>query len=232
MKKLNIALVAPPWYPVPPHGYGGIELVVSLLATGLRQQGHQVHLFGAEGSENGTIVCAPKQWRADLGLPQMSQREAAYAGRVYKKLRSLTETLGPVDVVHEHSGFVGLLAAQYQDHAPVVHTVHGPLDESERTGYESVVDGAGLVAISESQRNSAPGLPWIGTVHNAVDVESLSLGNAEAGEPYLLALARICPEKGQHNAIEVAHRVRMKLVLAGKIQNTPEGLDYYRRLVR
>jgi glycosyltransferase involved in cell wall biosynthesis len=231
MKKLKIALIAPPWYPVPPHGYGGIELVVGLLAKGLRHQGHQVHLFGAEGSERGTIVCAPKEWREDLGLPQMSQREAAYAGRVYRKLRSLTETLGPVDVIHEHSGFVGLLAAQYQNHAPVVHTVHGPLDESERTGYESVLDGAGLVAISQTQRDTVPDLSWIGTVHNAVDIDALKLGSLEAGEPYLLALARICPEKGQHHAIEVAERAGMKLILAGKIENTPESVDYYRRLI-
>jgi glycosyltransferase involved in cell wall biosynthesis len=231
MKKLNIALISPPWYPVPPHGYGGVELVVSLLATGLRKRGHEVRLFGAEGSESGTIVCAPKEWREDLGLPQMSQREAAYAGRVYRKLRALTETFGPVDVIHEHSGFVGLLAAQYQSDTPVVHTVHGPLDESERTGYESVVDGAGLVAISQNQRESAPDLSWIGTVHNAVDINALTLGPAEAGEPYLVALARICPEKGQHQAIEVARRAGMKLVLAGKIENTAESLDYYRRLI-
>jgi glycosyltransferase involved in cell wall biosynthesis len=231
MKKLNIALISPPWYPVPPHGYGGIELVVGLLAQGLRNHGHQVHLFGAEGSEPGTIVCAPKEWREDLGLPQMSQREAAYAGRVYRQLRSLTETHGPVDVIHEHSGFVGLLAAQYQNLAPVVHTVHGPLDESERTAYESVVDEAGLVAISQNQRDSAPRLPWIGTVHNAVAVDSLKLGSAETGEPYLVVLARICPEKGQHYGIEVARQAGMKLVLAGKIENTAESLDYYRRLI-
>src|SRR5258708_31407382 len=118
MKKLNIALVAPPWYPVPPHGYGGIELVVSLLATGLRQQGHQVHLFGAEGSENGTIVCAPKQWRADLGLPQMSPRPATYTARVSKKLRSFAAILWPVAWIYQHSGFFGPPAPAYQHPPP------------------------------------------------------------------------------------------------------------------
>jgi hypothetical protein len=32
---MRIAVVAPPWYPVPPSGYGGIEWVVALLADGL-----------------------------------------------------------------------------------------------------------------------------------------------------------------------------------------------------
>lgn len=231
MKELNIALVSSPWYPVPPHGYGGIELVVGLLAAGLRKRGHQVHLFGAEGSDEGTIVCAPIEWREDLGRPQMSRREAAYAGRVYAALRGLTETLGPVDIIHEHSGMVGLLAAQYQLLAPVLHTVHGPLDESERTAYVSVVDGAGLIAISQNQRDSAPELNWAGMVHNAVDVDALKLGTADLAEPYLLVLARICPEKGQHLAVEVAERVGMKLVLAGKVENTAESIDYFRRMV-
>ena len=231
MKKMNIALVSSPWYPVPPHGYGGIELVVGLLAAGLRKRGHRVHLFGAEGSDEGTIVCAPKEWREDLGRPQMSQREAAYSGRVYQTLQGLAETLGPIDIIHEHSGMVGLLAAQYQRHAPVLHTVHGPLDESERTAYNSVVDSAGLIAISQNQRDSAPELKWVGMVHNAVEVDSLKLGTANSEDPYLLVLARICPEKGQHLAVEVAKRVGMKLVLAGKVENTPESIDYFRRMV-
>jgi len=231
MKKMNIALISSPWYPVPPHGYGGIELVVGLLAAGLRKRGHQVHLFGAEGSEDGTIVCAPKEWREDLGRPQMSRREAAYAGRVYSTLRRLSETAGPIDIIHEHSGMVGLLAAQYQRQTPVLHTVHGPLDEGELTAYESVVDGAGLIAISQNQRDSAPDLKWVGMVHNAVDVDSLKQGTADTEEPYLLALARICPEKGQHMAVEVAKRAGMKLVLAGKVENTAESIDYFRRMV-
>ena len=32
---MRIALIAPPWYAIPPSGYGGIEWVVALLADGL-----------------------------------------------------------------------------------------------------------------------------------------------------------------------------------------------------
>jgi glycosyltransferase involved in cell wall biosynthesis len=231
MLKLNIALISPPWYPVPPQGYGGIELVVGLLAAGLRHKGHRVHLFGAEGSETGAIVCAPRDWRDDLGRPRMSLREAAYAGRVQRVLRDLTLTMGAVDIIHQHSGMVGLLAAQAMGLAPVIHTVHGPLGDIERQAYESVVEDAGLVAISDAQRKTAPDLNWIGTVHNAVDVDALTLRSAETREPYLLVLARICADKGQHLAIEVARQTGMKLVLAGKIENTRDGLDYYHRQV-
>src|SRR5688500_17088217 len=48
---LRIALVAPPWFPVPPPGYGGIEYVVAKLADGLAARGHEVTLFAPGGSK-------------------------------------------------------------------------------------------------------------------------------------------------------------------------------------
>jgi hypothetical protein len=43
----NIAILAPPWIPIPPEGYGGVEQVVDLLCDGLVGLGHQVTLFAA-----------------------------------------------------------------------------------------------------------------------------------------------------------------------------------------
>jgi hypothetical protein len=47
---MKIALLAPVWFPVPPNGYGGIELVVSVLADGLVERGHDVTLFASGDS--------------------------------------------------------------------------------------------------------------------------------------------------------------------------------------
>ena len=61
-------MVAPPWYPVPPEGYGGIELVVQLLATELAARGHHVTLLGRE--------TLPDDWRQDMrrGLSVITSR--------------------------------------------------------------------------------------------------------------------------------------------------------------
>lgn len=48
---MRIAQVTPLWEQVPPSGYGGIEIVVSLLTDELVQRGHQVTLFASGGSE-------------------------------------------------------------------------------------------------------------------------------------------------------------------------------------
>jgi hypothetical protein len=45
MSRLRIAIVAPPWVPVPPPAYGGREAVIDELARGLVKAGHEVCLF-------------------------------------------------------------------------------------------------------------------------------------------------------------------------------------------
>src|SRR5215475_10188114 len=50
---LRIAMIMPPWYEVPPAGYGGLERVCASLIDGLIARGHDVTLFGT-GSRTGT----------------------------------------------------------------------------------------------------------------------------------------------------------------------------------
>ena len=56
--RLRIAVLAPPWIPVPPVGYGGTEAVVELLCEGLVAHGHDVTLFAAPGSRSTARVHA------------------------------------------------------------------------------------------------------------------------------------------------------------------------------
>ena len=224
----RIAIVAPPWYPVPPSGYGGIELVVALLTVELRAAGLDVALIAAEGSLLATHVAAPRGWSRDLGGGAREHlREVTYAGRVVRAL----ESMGRIDLIHDHCGRATLFATALTRLAPVVHTVHGVLGEAELSLYAAMPETAGLIAISDGQRATAPSLPWVARVYNAVDVDSLCVGADSAREPYLLCLARICPDKGQHVAIEVAQRTGMRLVLAGKVEPSAAGHDYYERCV-
>jgi glycosyltransferase involved in cell wall biosynthesis len=227
-RPLHIALIAPPWYPMPPRGYGGIELVVILLARELRRQGHNVTLFGADGSESGTTICAPAGLDVHLGQDTQVLHEMTYLSRVEQMIREL----GPFDVISDHSGFGGALITSLPDApTPVLHTVHGRIGASELEFLASLRTNGGFIAISDSQRRSAPLLQWAGVVHNAVDVKSLCVSAADRDPRYLLCLARICEEKGQDVAIEVARRCGLHLILAGKIEQTPISRAFFRRRV-
>lgn len=227
-RTLNVAMIAPPWYPLPPEGYGGIELVVSLLAAGLRQRGHNVHLFGAADSDDDVIGLGDTAWRGDLGMVHaQGLRDVTYAVRVGRHLAR--ETAG-LDIIHDHSGLSMVAMAGELDLGPIVHTVHGPVTEPLASAIVSLAGAVSLVAISQSQMLPGPELPWVGVVPNAIDVSNLEFLPGSAKEPYLLVLARICPDKGQHLAIEVARRAGRPLVLAGKID--PGSEAYFDREIR
>ena len=53
---MRIALIAPPFIPVPPKRYGGTELFVSALARGLAKLGHDVVVYANGESEIPVVV--------------------------------------------------------------------------------------------------------------------------------------------------------------------------------
>src|SRR6185436_13439277 len=66
-RPLRIAVLSPVWFPVPPNGYGGIEWIVSLLADGLVEAGHEVTLFASGDSTTkarlaAVFPIAPSEW--------------------------------------------------------------------------------------------------------------------------------------------------------------------------
>jgi len=94
--------------------------------------------------------------------------------------------------------------------------------------YRQAQNHVRLVAISASQAASAPDVAVAGVVYNAVDIDVPVVRHKDS---YLLELARITPDKGQHLAIEVARRTGRKLVLAGKVEATREGERYFRERI-
>ena len=112
---------------------------------------------------------------------------------------------------------------------PCVATVHSGIDEKVLTFLEEVDQEHELVAISQAQKSQAPRIRWRAVVHNAVRVDDFEMRTEKDG--YLVELARITPDKGQHIAIEVAERVGMPLVLAGKVDRDAASRRYFEELI-
>ena len=126
---MRVGLLSPVWFPVPPTGYGGIEWVVSLLADGLVDAGHDVTLFASgESQTKATLVSvfdqAPSE-QIGLAIPELHHALACY------------ERAGEFDVVNDHSGLPAA-ALGGAISTPVVHTVHGPLDGDAGPIYEQI----------------------------------------------------------------------------------------------
>jgi glycosyltransferase involved in cell wall biosynthesis len=214
-RRLRIAMLAPPWIPVPPPGYGGIEFVVALLCDALVEQGHEVELFCAPGSSSSAKVHP----LLESPHPEHIERalfEADHVACAFAAIDSTGRTGQPFDVLHDHSGFTALAMADRQA-TPLVHTVHGPFD-SDTTPYYARHGAKGkVVCISHSQASMAPEDARVAAVvHNPIDVDSWPVGYQK--EDYLLFMARMVEEKGPHRAIRVAQEVGRPLVLAGPVQ--------------
>ena len=145
-------------------GYGGIELVVSLLADGLVDAGHDVTLFATGGSRTKARLVSPMSEPPapqDLGNPWF---DAFHALSSYLQV-------GGFDLVHDHAGIVGpVCGALLGGDPPVVHTLHGPWTEQNRPLYSLLSRHVHLVAISDAQRATNLDVPYAGTVHNGIDV--------------------------------------------------------------
>jgi glycosyltransferase involved in cell wall biosynthesis len=226
-RPLRIALVVPPYFDVPPAAYGGVEAVVADLADGLVARGHQVYLLGA--GKPGTTANFVPTWDTtvpeQLGEPYPEFMNAIATRRAVERL---AVEVG-LDVVHDHTLSGPLNAPAYAALGlPTVVTVHGPVDAEMLRYYRELGDDLSLVAISHRQRVLAAELNWVGTVHNALRLETWPF-RAEK-EDFALFLGRFHPNKAPHLALEAAHAAGLPLVLAGKCAE-PAEKQYFAREV-
>lgn len=225
-RKLKIAVLAPPWIPVPPPGYGGIEAVVALLCDGLVRRGHDVTLFAAPGSRSIATVheVLSTTHEDEIGLAVI---EADHVSRAFRIIEASGNGSRGFDVIHDHSGFVALAMAD-RIRIPMVHTLHGPFETNATNFYLEHGHKAHLVAISHAQRATAPSSVKItDVVYNPIEAARWPF-QSHKGD-YLVWLGRMHETKGPHRAIEAAKRAGVALVLAGPVQ--PGQEEYFQSMV-
>jgi glycosyltransferase involved in cell wall biosynthesis len=222
-ERLRIGLIAPVWFPVPPTGYGGIEWIVSLLADGLVDAGHDVTLFASGDSHTK----AELEW---VYATAPSEKIGNSIDEIHHCLACF-ERADEFDVINDHSGLPAAAIGGAVS-TPVLHTVHGPLDALGGVVYEQIartVRHVGLISLSLNQRRPKPDLPWVANCPNALDF-SLYPAKPHMGD-YLLFIGRMSPDKGCHRAIDVAVTAGLPLKIAGK-RREPAEIAYFEELVR
>jgi len=214
-RPLRIAMLAPPWIPVPAPGYGGIEEVVRLLCDGLSVHGHEVTLYAPPGSSSraSVVTLLDETHPDDI---QIAQFEADHVARAFAAIDAAAEQGAPFDVIHDHVGHTALAMADRVG-APLVHTLHGPFTDDARRFYAEHGAKACIVAISQAQLDDAP--PEMGggrVVHNPIDCAEWPY--REDKDDFLLWIGRMSPDKGPQRAIAAAREAGAPLVLAGPVQ--------------
>ncbi|HEX4082845.1 MAG TPA: glycosyltransferase, partial [Acidimicrobiales bacterium] len=135
-------------------------------------------------------------------------------------------------VIHDHTLAGPLLAASLGATAPVVTTVHGPLDDDLTPLYEALGDRVPIICISAAQHRAAPQVPVARVIHHGIDSSLFPVGDG-AGDgdgPYCLFLGRMAPDKGAHRAIAAARAAGMRVLMAAKMRETAE-VRYFTEMV-
>jgi glycosyltransferase involved in cell wall biosynthesis len=208
---MRIALISTPFVAVPPPAYGGTELVVGELALAMAARGVEVVLYATGDSHLPGIEVRSyyphAQWPPEGPIDHVhstwSLRDAARDPRGF-------------DVVHIHT--VGAVEMAHLSPYPIVYTLHHDASPALSEVYRRA-PRMRMVAISRAQaRNEKAGVSAV--VHHGLDPARF---HRMSDQGYLLFLGRYDRVKGVAQAIEVAARARLPLVMAGR----PHERDYY-----
>jgi glycosyltransferase involved in cell wall biosynthesis len=214
---LRVAILAPISWRTPPRHYGPWEQFASLLTEGLVAREVDVTLFATADSVTGArlVGTAPAGYSEDPALDP----------KVWESLHisAVFERADEFDVIHNSFDFLPLTYSGLVE-TPVVTTIHGFSSPSILPVYQKYNGRAHYVAISDADRHES--LEYVATIHHGIDMGRFDLQPAPGD--YLLFFGRIHPDKGTAEAIDVASRAGMPLIIAGIIQDA----DYFDRLVK
>jgi glycosyltransferase involved in cell wall biosynthesis len=224
---LRIVVIAPLRFPIRRPHAGGLESAVWNEAQQLRARGHEVTMIAAEGSdgtEPGSPFTMPALTWSAGAHPTDDTYPASYEevcvpalGRALDIIAAHPERF---DVISNHCLHSLPLRRAGELGVPMVSTLHTPVDadmvDAHLSG-ERVSPGQGSAFLSVSEHTRAQ---WAAAgiestvLSNAVDPDAWPLG---PGGDSLVWFGRIVEEKAPHLAIDVAERLGLSLVLAGRI---------------
>lgn len=232
---MRVVQIAPPWYPIPPAGYGGIERVVYDLTDGLVAAGCDVVLCAPAGSRTRARHIPTVSRPVGLNMTEAQKhRHLLDASRIAYR-RALEEG---ADVIHDHTD--SLPPRDFP--IPIVRTIHGPVTASVLAHYRRLSRrGDRFIAISHrqhdlfveaAQQRFGPGqhIAFAGVVHNPLDVAGTRFYAADQKRGYLAFLGRCHWEKGPDAAIRVAQAADVPLMMALRV--TTEEQAYFDAVVR
>ncbi|MEM2483161.1 MAG: glycosyltransferase [Candidatus Nezhaarchaeales archaeon] len=206
----------------PPVGYGGIELVVDLLAKHQRRKGHDVKVLGVKSLDVNTDYPIIPLFSKPVKKPRLHHK-------LYTTLRCLINSLHvEVEVVHVHVQWVAssLAFLKLLDKA-VLLTLHADLSNNLASRILKALEMP-LIAISYTQKERLEGRGFkiFDVAYHGIEVNRYPFSKNK--EDYLVYLGRIDSSKGVHIALRACKRAGERLVLMGPVADQA----YFDSLIR
>jgi len=217
IKDKRIAILSPVAWRTPPRAYGAWETVASNITEGLVARGwRNVTLFATKES----VTSAKLQGWIEKGYEEDKSQIPLVSTCLH--ISKVMERAGEFDLIHSNFDYLPLTYLPLIE-TPMLTTIHGFSDPDILRVYHDHKDTY-YVSISDSDRD--PGLPYLATVYNGIDLSNLTFRPMPGDK--LVHYGRIHNDKGTHLAIEVAKKSGMDLIIAGIIQDQ----DYFDNLIK
>lgn len=205
---LTILNVAYPLAPVSLGTAGGSEQIIALLDRALSQDGHRSVVVGCAGSVvKGTLIAT--SYRREFFRESRRELYEEYRKAIWRSVLKYKP-----DVIHLH----GIDVHNYIPPAglPALITLHLPSEWYSPELFTLDRPQTYLNCVSSTQQKAGPRsarlLPFI---KNGVPVNAFSAQRRK--RRFALVLARVCPEKGIHLAIDAAAAARVPVLVAGEV---------------
>lgn len=204
-------MISTPFLSVPPHRYGGTELVIYELVEGLTERGHDVTLFStgdATTSAKLRYFYKAPHW-PPAPLPDVNHVTAAMAEVIAD---------GGFDVIHTHSAFA-LPYARMMPELPLVYTLHHARDEELSSFYKNFPNPV-YIAISRNQKRREIPLRRCDLIYHGLDPARYRW--TETPRDYVCFMGRFAKVKGPHTAIDAAEQAGVRIQVAGEIHSVDQ----------
>ena len=214
---MKIAMISPIAWRTPPRHYGPWEQVVSILTEGLLDNDIDVTLFATANSITKAKLHAisPKGYAEDAEI-DAKVWECLHISEVFEHAHEF-------DLIHNHFDFLPLSYSKLVK-TPLLTTIHGFSSPKILSVYKKYNHSVHYISISDADRSLE--LDYLATIHHGINLDQFTF-NPNAGK-YLLFFGRIHADKGAYEAIQIANKSKMKLIIAGIIQDEV----YYKEKVK
>jgi len=200
--------LAPVAWRTPPRAYGAWETVAGNITEGLVARGWKnVTLFATKES----ITKAKLVGFVERGYEEEERNIPLVSTCLH--ISKMMERADEFDLIHNNFDYLPLTYLPFIK-TPMLTTIHGFSDPDILRVYHDHKDTY-YVSISDSDRD--PGLPYLATVYNGIDLSNLTFRETPGDK--LVHYGRIHMDKGTHLAVDVAKKAGRDLIIAGIIQD-------------
>ena len=222
---MKIAQITSIYLSIPPKTYGGTERIVYHLCRHLTKRGHEVELFA---SGDSTVDCPvqsvlPVACQDDPGATLYLEKEFE-ARNTYNLYRQA----GRFDLIHAHWPTLAPYFSGFAETPTLV--TYAYIEKELHEYYRRHFPRSIPVCVSRAQAGML-GDESLPVVYNGIELSEIPLGTSP--EEFFLVAGRMTPGKGIAEAIRIAQKAGVKLLIVGHAtSHLPWSPEYFAKEVR